>query len=180
MKKFAIARRYAKALFIIGKKDGNFEKYLNELLTLNEVIEKEKKLWEVLVNPLFEFDIRKKILKEVGERLKISDIVVKFLLLLLENNRFTFFPEIMKIYQQMTDNELNRARATIYTSFKLDEKEITKIVNQLEKRLKKEIIPTIKEDPSILGGIKAQVGGIIFDGSLKTQLERFRQNLIKG
>ncbi|RLA89884.1 MAG: F0F1 ATP synthase subunit delta, partial [Deltaproteobacteria bacterium] len=64
MKKFAIARRYAKALFIIGKKDGNFEKYLNELLTLNEVIEKEKKLWEILVNPLFEFDIRKKILKE--------------------------------------------------------------------------------------------------------------------
>ena len=54
MKNLAIARRYAKALLLIGKEDGQTETYREELNAFSELMEREDELSQVLINPLYD------------------------------------------------------------------------------------------------------------------------------
>ena len=44
----------------------------------------------------------------------------------------------------------------------------------------KQILLQSKVDASLLGGVTAQVGSTVFDGSVKTQLDRLRDSLAAG
>ncbi len=68
MKNLAIARRYAKALLLIGKEDGQTETYREELAGFSELIEKEKSLERAINNPLYNAAGRKKVLETIIEK----------------------------------------------------------------------------------------------------------------
>ena len=53
MKKLAVGRRYAKALLLIGKEDGQAETYKNELDGVARLIEGNKNLDQAINNPLY-------------------------------------------------------------------------------------------------------------------------------
>ncbi len=46
--------------------------------------------------------------------------------------------------------------------------------------LRKEIDLVVEVDPDLIGGAIANVGGVVFDGSLRTQLSQLRDSLTKG
>ena len=84
MKNLAIARRYAKALLLIGKEDGQTETYRKELAEFSELIEKEESLERAINNPLYEAAGRKKVLETIIEKVALSAIMKSFLILLFE------------------------------------------------------------------------------------------------
>jgi F-type H+-transporting ATPase subunit delta len=43
----------------------------------------------------------------------------------------------------------------------------------------KEVILSAAKDPSLIGGVLTKVGNVIYDGSLKTQLLKVKENLYK-
>ena len=43
----------------------------------------------------------------------------------------------------------------------------------------KNVVMEVEKDPSLIGGVVAKIGGMVYDGSVKTQLERFREILTK-
>jgi len=61
----------------------------------------------------------------------------------------------------------------------ISEEEKKEIENVLKEYLKKEVILESKVDEGIIGGIKIKIGDLIFDGTLKTQLGKFKE-IIKG
>ncbi len=63
MKNFAIARRYAKALLLIGKEDGQAETYKQELDGFARLMAGEKELERAITNPLYTSVERKKVLQ---------------------------------------------------------------------------------------------------------------------
>ena len=67
MKNLAIARRYAKALLLIGKEDGQIETYRKELENFSALIQKEETLEQAISNPLYKAEGRKKVLGSVIE-----------------------------------------------------------------------------------------------------------------
>ncbi len=93
MKNLAIARRYAKALLLIGKEDGQTETYRKELAEFSELIEKEKSLEQAINNPLYIAAGRKKVLATIIEKVAISAIMKSFLILLLK-----YQPMPLRIY----------------------------------------------------------------------------------
>jgi F-type H+-transporting ATPase subunit delta len=68
VKNLAIARRYAKALLLIGKEDGKTDTYREELGALQTWSSRKRSLQQVLVNPLYDADGRKKVLTRVMKR----------------------------------------------------------------------------------------------------------------
>ena len=60
---------------------------------------------------------------------------------------------------------------------KADEEEIRK---GLEKATGKKVIMDIKVDPELIGGVVARVGSIVYDGSIRTQLNNIKNNIMKG
>ena len=90
MKNLAVARRYAKALLLIGKEDGQAQNYKEEIAAVAGMIEKEKALEQALLNPLYDVDARRQVLEAVIKKLDLSAVMASFLMLLFDKRRIGF------------------------------------------------------------------------------------------
>lgn len=180
MKNLTIARRYAKALLLIGKDDGQAETYREELGGISSLIEKEPALGQAICNPLYDVEGRKNVLKSVLEKLELSDVMRTFLLLVFDKGRFGFLKDINDFYQKLADGLKGVARASLVSATELSSETVDKIREALSKKTGKDIILEIDQDPSLIGGIVTRIGDLVLDGSVKTQLLNMRESLKKG
>ena len=74
MKNLAIARRYAKALLLIGKEDGQADGYRDELAAVAGLIAEDKTLDQALSNPLYDAEARRKVLTSVIAAIRTTSI----------------------------------------------------------------------------------------------------------
>ena len=180
MKNFVIARRYAKALLLIGKEDGNTETYRDELAGISELVENEKMLGQALNNPLYNAAGRKKVLVSVIEKLGFSGIMKSFLTLLFDKGRFVYLSSINEIYQKLADELKGISRASLVSATELSSETVEKIRATLSDKTGKDIILDVETDPGLLGGIVTRIGDLVLDGSIKTQLLNMRESLKRG
>ena len=179
-KNTAIARKYAKALLLIGKEDNNAKTYGKELASFATLLEKETNFTFTISNPLYEVSVRKGILEAVLSKTEFSKIMQTFIILLFEKRRIPFAIEINFFYQKLLDEYEGFVRADVTSATKLTSDEVGKIQKAFEKKLNKSVILDVKEDSSIIGGLVAKIGDLVLDGSIKTQLLKIKENLKKG
>ncbi len=165
-----VSKRYARALFSIGREDGNYDRYGKELSEFAEFFAKNRDFREVISNPVFTLEERKNILKVVLERSDFSDIVKNFLNLLLEKDRISEIEAIKEHYSLLTDEVSNIARAEIITAMDLKQEVKDRLISALEKMTSKKIKASIKKDPDIIGGVVVKIGDLVLDGSVKAQI----------
>ena len=75
------------------------------------------------------------------------------------------------------DEVSGKVRAKIITAIEIDDKDVEEISDALSKVIKKKISPEVSVDPSLIGGIVAEVQGMVYDGSIKRQLEKIKQSI---
>jgi F-type H+-transporting ATPase subunit delta len=180
VKNLAIARRYAKALLLIGKEDHQTEIYRKELNGVTSVITREKALETVLTNPLYDLESRKKVLNSLIEKLELSQMMASFLILVFNKGRIGFLASINDFYQKLADELKGIARASLVSATMLSSESIEKIRIALSKRTGKDIILDVTQDPRLIGGIVTRIGDLVLDGSVRTQLLNMRESLKKG
>ncbi|MBI5063710.1 MAG: ATP synthase F1 subunit delta [Desulfatitalea sp.] len=180
MKNLAIARRYAKALLIIGKEDGQTEQYRQELSGVAQLMAEDKHLADTIANPLYKSGDRKQVLQKIIEKLNLSRAMSSFLLLLFEKGRIGFIGSINDFYQMLADELKGVARASLVSASKLTTEAIEKIRSALSKKTGKDVILQVEHDPALIGGIVTRIGDLILDGSIKTQLLNMRESLRRG
>ncbi|MBT8368613.1 MAG: F0F1 ATP synthase subunit delta [Deltaproteobacteria bacterium] len=180
MKNFVIARRYAKALLLIGKEDGNTETYRDELSGVSELVENEKTLERAINNPLYNAKERKKVLESVTAKLGLSAVMNSFLTLLFEKRRFTYLSSINDFYQKLADELKGISRASLVSATELSSETVEKIRSTLCEKTGKDIILDVEKDPGLIGGIVTRIGDLVLDGSIKTQLLNMRESLKRG
>jgi len=180
MKNLAVARRYAKALLLIGKEDGNAEKYQEELTKFAELIEREKSLDLALNNPLYDADARRNVLQAILDKMKLSKVTNQFLILLFEKRRISFIGHINEFYGKLVDELRGIGRASLVSAAELSSEAVEKIRSALSKRTGQDIVLEVNQDPALIGGIITRIGDLILDGSVKTQLENMRESLKRG
>ncbi len=101
-----------------------------------------------------------------------------FALLLLERGRISALPAIARAYKQLVDERLGRVQATVTSAQPLDPATAASVQRALEKRTGKRVVITSNVDPSLIGGVVARVGDLVFDGSLKSKLEALRARIL--
>jgi len=180
MKNLAIARRYAKALLLIGKEDNQVDIYRQELEGFSALIEKEGALEQAINNPLYNAEGRKKVLGSVLTKLALSLVMKSFLTLLFEKGRFGYLSSINDFYQKLADELEGIARASLVSATELSSETVDKIRNTLSDKTGKDIILEVEQDPGLIGGIVTRIGDLVLDGSIKTQLLNMRESLKRG
>ncbi len=180
MKNLAIARRYAKALLLIGKEDGQAEGYREELDGLAELITKDKALEQAVTNPLYDVGGRRKVLEVIVAKLDLSKVMGAFVLLLFDKGRIGFLGDINAFYQKLADELKGVGRASLVSATELSSETVEKIRNTLSQKTGKNIILEVEQDPGIIGGIVTRIGDLVLDGSIKTQLLNMRESLKRG
>jgi F-type H+-transporting ATPase subunit delta len=180
VKNLAVARRYAKALMLIGKEDGQAEKYRDELGGLAGLFDQGQELGQTISNPLYDAEDRKNVLKVVLGKLDLSKVMNSFMLLLFEKGRIGFLADINDFYQKLADELKGIARASVASATELSSDAVEKIRDSLSKMTGKEVKLDVEKDTSLIGGVVTKIGDLVLDGSIKTQLLNMRESLKRG
>lgn len=174
----SVARRYARALFGIGVDAGNFEALGQEIGDLATLWTAAPDLRELLENPVFRPDEKRKVLEQILPRVAPTAEVRRLALLLLERRRITLLPAIARAYRDLADAHTGRVRARVTSAEPLTAAAADRVRRALEERTGKKVIVETAVDPSLIGGVVAQVGDLVLDGSVRTQLSDLRSKLL--
>lgn len=180
MKNLSVARRYAKALLLIGKDDGNAETYRHELNGFASLMGGYADLEEAICNPLYGAEGRKEVLRIVIEKADLSYVMRSFLMLLFDKGRIAFVEDINRFYQDMADELKGIARASLVSATELPDYTVEKIRTSLGQLTGKEVRLDVQQDPDLIGGIVTKIGDLVLDGSVRTQLHNMRESLKRG
>ena len=179
MKNTVLGKRYAKALFQVGKDENALDKFSKILAELAQVFTDTPEVVDGLTNPLYPQEVREKVMAHIVKATKAPEMMGNFLNLLVQKRRADVLPEIAEVFQTMVDEERNMCQGTVVSATKISGSLNKKIKATLEKITGKEVAVTNEIDPSIIGGIVAKVGDLVLDGSIKTQLTDLKES-IKG
>jgi F-type H+-transporting ATPase subunit delta len=174
-----VARKYARALLEIGLQEKNYDALGKDLGKIVDLLKENKELRSILASPFYPLPARKAIAKNLVKALGLSKPVDGFIDLLIERERMDHFAEIIKCYDDLCDGVARRLRATLVTAHEMPSVLVSEIKGQLESTTGKEVILSIEEDSSLIGGVLTKIGNVIYDGSLKTQLLKVKENLYK-
>lgn len=173
----SVARRYARALFALGLEDGRHEEYGEELESILAGLDQSRDAGAFLRNPGYTLQQRHSAADAVAEALKLSPTVVNFLRLLVDRQRVGDLGQIARSYRAMVDEKVGRMRATVTSAAPLTDRETKSLRDAIAEMTGRTIVLDARTDPSLIGGVVTQVGARQFDGSLRTQLERMREQL---
>jgi F-type H+-transporting ATPase subunit delta len=172
-----VARRYARALLSLGLEEGRFEQYGDELEAILKTMRESKELRSLIANPGYSQPQRQAAVDVAAPALGLSPVMVSFLRLLVDRERGGDLAAIARAYRAMVDQQAGRIRATVTAARPLSDAEIERLREAIGRMTGRSIVLEAKTDASLIGGAVTQVGATQLDGSLRTQLERMRDDL---
>lgn len=176
----ALTRRYAKALVELAVEQQAVDRYGEELATVNAVLGQEELLRQLLESPTLAMEKKSAMLTDLMAALDLSEGMRKFLGLVLSKDRLGFLPQIEETYRRLADELSGVLRARITAAVALDAAQQQAIGESLAKQTGKKVALSVNVDPQLIGGVQAEIGGRLFDGSVRTQLKRIEESLTKG
>jgi F-type H+-transporting ATPase subunit delta len=87
---------------------------------------------------------------------------------------------INEAFQDLFDEKAGRVKAEVILPYEPDKAESEGIRKGLEKATGKSVVMDVTVDPELIGGVVAKVGSLVYDGSVRTQLENIKTNIMRG
>jgi F-type H+-transporting ATPase subunit delta len=175
----SLSRRYAKALFQLALEAKREEEIGQEIERFSSVY-LATELRQVLTNPAFSAENRKNVLVQVARSLKLSPLVANSVAFLLERDRLPYLPSIISRYRRLLDEKNGRVEAKVVVAGPVEENDIKRVRAVLEKVSGKQVVLSQQSDPSLVGGLVIHLEGKVYDGSVRTQLEKMKERIERG
>ena len=171
------ATRYARALLDVLLKESTADRGAQDLASLAALLQRFPELQRAFTNPAIPAARKRGLVEELLPKLSLSVPVGKLLLMLAERDRLTLLPDLTAVYQERLEELQRVVRAEVTTATPLSPEHLAALQRRLASATGSTVKLTTKVDPSIIGGVKTRIGGTVYDGSIATQLETFRQKL---
>ena len=153
---------------------------LQELHGIEALLKESDQLRRVLENPSIPGDRKRAVLDAITARLGTTRQVRNFVAVLTDNRRLPLFSEILKQVEQELNDRQGFAEAQVSSARQLSDPEKQMLEAEIAKMTGKKVRARYEQDASLLGGAVVQVGSTIYDGSVKGQLEKIREQLVEG
>ncbi len=172
-----VAKVYAKALFELAKEKGELENVLSEIKELNLFFKNNKEIYNALSSDAFLLVERVKLANEFCKQVGMSPVNAKLIDLLVSKGRLAVLVSIEKMLLDLIDQSQDIVRGTVTTVDPLADSEISDLSKTFSKKIGKKVMLNQELDKNILGGLVVDVGGLTFDGSLKTSIRKIKETL---
>lgn len=179
MSQETVGRRYARAIFEIGKETGTLSALAREIEDFAAMYADHEDLRAVLQNPLVPEAEREAVLRELASRSGASETALSTLRLLARRRRLSALPEIARALVRFVEEDQNLVRALVTSAGPLGEAYLARLRGELERATGKRIAITHKQDPSLIAGVVTQIGDQVIDGSVRARLSSFRESLLR-
>jgi F-type H+-transporting ATPase subunit delta len=172
------ARRYAEAIFEIAERDGNVEKWLEQLHTVAAAVSDDAVI-RGLEDPNVPIERR---LAALDSALGPDAIpqMRNLLPLIVRRRRVEMLPHIAREFRRLYNKQAGIMEATATSATPLDEQELGALRSRLEEMTGGKIELETRVDASLLGGVQVRLGDLLIDGSVRGRLERLRNRLASG
>lgn len=177
-----VSRRYAKALFAVGEKQGKDQiaAYGQELQELAGALLEAPEAMSFFRNPTFNADEKKSVMNQIVAKTGANQMVKNFCDLLAEKDRLSVLPAIAADYKKMLDEFQGVIAGEMITAKPLSEERKSELKKRLEDQTGKKLELEFADSADILGGVVLKIGDKVLDASLKAQLQILKENIKRG
>lgn len=179
MRELVLARRYAKAFLDVADKEGKAEALLAELEGCSKLLGEAKELRSVFSNPSFTLPMRKKVLGGVLDKVACSPLARKVIEYLLEKSRLLIIEDICNVYRALLDERSGRRQATVVSAVVLGKEQVKALEEKLAAVVGGRVEIAHETNPALVGGLVVRMGGTVYDGSLRSQLDKLKTALLQ-
>lgn len=176
----AVANRYARALADVIGPTGNYRQTLRELEDFAAAYRGSADLREVLETPAISLPEKTKVLGTILTRLGATPVTRNFLRVLLANYRIDLLEEVQEAFRKISNDRLGIAQVKVFSASGLTDQEQEALRARFARLTQKQVELEFHLDPALVGGVVAQIGSTVYDGSVRGHLERLRQRLVGG
>lgn len=177
VKNIKTARRYAQALLDSAKEYNQVEKVYQDLKMIENTFNESGDLFDFLRNPVISFQDKSDVLEQVFES-ELNKETYNFLLILAENNRFDLFESVCCQYLKAMDELNNILKVKVVSAVNLKEDHKRKLIEKLEYKTSKTIVPEYIINPEIIGGLIIELEDRTIDSSIQSKLNNLKKQLI--
>ncbi|HME80485.1 MAG TPA: ATP synthase F1 subunit delta [Candidatus Eremiobacteraceae bacterium] len=176
MLKDSIARRYSSALFSLASEAGAVDATVAELDAFVAALGEDPALAQFFESPVVDRSTKQQILEKTLSG--ASELVRNFVILLARKRRENLIRIIARQMHELLDRHAGVERATIDMPAPLPADELAALTRRLSDVYKRTIVPQVKVQPELLGGLIVQVGDRYVDASVSGKLEELRRHLL--
>lgn len=173
-----VSERYAQALLELVSDNLSKEDILKELLDITESVKGSGDLNKVMTSPVISNDEKKNVISKLFEN-TTNKVILNFLKLLIDKNRFSMLESITKEYKNEINRLNNLLSINVTSAIDLTEEEKSAIKDKLSNILNKNIELEWATNPDIIAGLVFEVGDNIIDNSLRHKLQDLSRNIMK-
>lgn len=177
MSQTIVAKRYAEALFQLTEEKNRLNQTVEDLSVVKEVFNSSSQLNSFFKHPSISRENKNNVLEEAFDG--VHRDVLNTLKILVNRGRVEVIPSIVDHFIQLVNDKKGIAKADVYSTRELSTLEQNKLKKTFAKRFNKTGIQLNNiVNPSILGGIKVQIGNTIYDGSVEGKLKRIERDIV--
>jgi len=180
MASIATLRDLTEALIESAREEGKLDRVTSDLEDFFKLLSDTEEVRNILWSSTFDFQERKGIVHDIGAKKGYDKLTVNFLTLVIELDKFKPLVKSEQTVVQKLRKASGRLRAEVIMATEPSGSDLARIKSALTKVIGQDIEVTSKVDPGIIGGIITKVEDTVFDGSIKTQLERVRNVLTRS
>jgi F-type H+-transporting ATPase subunit delta len=172
-----IAKRYAKALVELSEEKKAVDKTKADLGAFIAAVESAPAMEKLFSSPVFTPDNKKAVIKDLAGKLGMQQVTQRFVEHLAETGRIRYVKDVHDAFLAILAERQNRATVELTTAATVNPAELAEIKRKLEALTGKQVDINAKIDASLIGGAKARIGSVIYDGTIKNQLNKMRNQL---
>jgi F-type H+-transporting ATPase subunit delta len=175
---FRAANRYARALADVAGETSDYRRALEDLDAFGEVYRDSTDLQQLFEAPGVATIDKQRVLDQVLHRLGTSLAVSNLLRVLVKNHRMIYLQDVGRAFRRVANQRLGIVEIKIASATELATPEREALKTRFQELTGKQVEMEFQLDPGLVGGVRAQVGSTVYDGSVRGALDRFKEQLV--
>ena len=174
----SVHKSYAVALFELANEAKKLELYQEETKAISNILKDNKEFLNLLTNQFINKDDKKQLLDNVFKN-KVDVMVLNFLKLLVDKQRFNITLDVFKEFNSLANDYRGIKEGILYTASLLDEAKVKAIEAKIAQKIGKKVELTMVKDETLIGGFKVVISDLVIDNSIKNKLESLKNDLVE-
>jgi F-type H+-transporting ATPase subunit delta len=171
------ALRYARALLEVALAEADPVVVERQMTDAAQTFTGHAALWKVITNPAVPAPKKRAVVDGLLPLLDAVPVVGKTLQMLASRDRMALLPDIVEAYRSRLLDHQHIVRANVTSVVPLPPDRVKRLEQELAALTGRRVIMTAETDPAIVGGVVTRIGSTVYDGSVKRQLEKIREEL---
>ena len=176
----AIARRYAEALADVAIAHNQVEQMDAEVGAFAQLLRDSRELYDVFASPVVSMEQKRSVLDAVVERTGPSAMIANLLRTMLSHYRLHDLAEVHAQFRRAINRRRGIALAEVTTAAPASQEAQDMLTLKLQELVGKKVQVQFKTDPALIGGAVTRLESVVYDGSIRTELQTVKQRLKEG